>query len=313
MVRGTCSPCGKKMTEGINIDEWYAANMENWYFDIEEYTFASKFLVLSVPEAKAMITHIEQGKDKTTDTELQILAHLESKIDALIDPWKTTGAFAKLSCRSPKDVTATSESMQRRYAENIAKFEKPSDNDIVVALFDAHIKVLKIHTAKEAMDLFLKSYRILEDLQLGLQNEETFNIQVIVREWLDISISHEFRGFVYNKQLNGLSQYFDFCYFPQLKDEQAKIIDACKDTFDNVRDKIKLSNFILDFALVGDKAYVIELNPWLETTDSCLFKWFKDLKVLEYGPLEFRCNTRPVPGVKGQVLSVWKHYFDSKK
>lgn len=28
---------------------------------------------------------------------------------------------------------------------------------------------------------------------------------------------HEFRGFVYNKQLTALSQYFDFCFFPELK------------------------------------------------------------------------------------------------
>jgi hypothetical protein len=78
-------------------------------------------------------------------------------------------------------------------------------------------------------------------------------------------------------------------------DNKHKFSDLIQDFFKNkIKDKVKLENYIIDFAIVegrGEedrKVVVIELNPWKHTTDSCLFSWFKDADQLHNGPLEFR-------------------------
>lgn len=63
------------------------------------------------------------------------------------------------------------------------------------------------------------------------------------------------------------------------------ILPAIQGTFRSIKDSIKLEKFICDFAISIDKqgnkkALIIELNPWLETTDSCLFSWFRDSELV---------------------------------
>jgi hypothetical protein len=56
-------------------------------------------------------------------------------------------------------------------------------------------------------------------------------IQIIIREWKDISISNEFRGFVYNSKLTALSQYFDICYFKSIEKNKEEIVQNIQKKF----------------------------------------------------------------------------------
>jgi len=297
----------------VNIEEWYATNIENWYLDIENDTFPTRFIPLTQKDAEVICTSYENGSVVPLDNESQtIVNHLCSKIDEEIANLNATesGVFIKLSCRSPKDVTVDSDQMKELYHEQISKIDHPTHNDIVIALFSSHIRALKVHHSREALDLFIKSERIFSDIQLALGDKEKFSINVIVRKWIDIELRHEFRGFVFNKTLNCLSQYYDFCYFPQLVEEIEEIVPNVQEFFRELKDKVKLDHYICDFGVVGDRVYIIELNPWLDTTDSCLYSWIKDLEILKNGPFQFRINTKPRGGIKGFVIQPWKKYFN---
>lgn len=61
-------------------------------------------------------------------------------------------------------------------------------------------KAIKVQVPGSNQFLPDLSVRILET------EEETFNMKVIVREWVDIRPELEFRGFFNNKQFNALTQ-----------------------------------------------------------------------------------------------------------
>lgn len=78
-----------------------------------------------------------------------------------------------------------------------------------------------------------------------------------------------------------------------------------KDTFDS---------YIIDFALVGDEykeIVVIELNPFLSSTDGCLFSWKRERKLIEQGPFEFRILTKIPHGGKSLLSTDWRVLLES--
>jgi len=198
-----------------------------------------------------------------------------------------------------------------------------NENEKLCALFSAHLQALKIFDGKEAISLFLKSTRIKDDLEMCLKQltDNTTNndedklipIKVIIREWKEITIENEFRGFVFNKQLTALSQYFDTCYFETLKQNNAAIEKTLKQFFeDKIRPRIQFkNNFIIDFCITTNKeVLLIELNPFLTTTDSVLFSWKNDKKILTgEKEFEFRVLERPIKNLQHCVISPWKHFF----
>jgi len=302
----------------INIEEWYCANMENWYGPVSAYTFATDFISLTEKDGETIIaaydTHM--NNTKPSENQIKLLEDLENKIDVAVK--KSESSFVKLSCRSPKDVTATSKETVDYYRSLLKEQKelgKPVDDNFkIISLFQAHLSMLRVTSGKQALDLLVKSARIYEDIKMELEDlkkreDKQFKIQVIVRKFHSVNIKYEFRGFVYSKKLVALSQYFDICYFPDIALYKNQILSSIFELFDAVRDRIPLHNYIIDFCLIDFKAFIIELNPYLPTTDSCLFSWTRDKKILEEGPFEFRFNEHIVPHIGQKVISVWQPYL----
>mmetsp|Transcript_84351 Transcript_84351/g.103378 ORF Transcript_84351/g.103378 Transcript_84351/m.103378 type:complete len:129 (+) Transcript_84351:1-387(+) len=105
----------------------------------------------------------------------------------------------------------------------------------------------------------------------------------------------EFRGFVDNGALNCLSQYNYFMYFEDVKIHKKTIEKNILQFWKNNCQKQlkKYDNYVIDFAVCGDNLdtiYVIELNPFMYSTDGALFNWKNDddRKIISNGPWEFR-------------------------
>ena len=47
---------------------------------------------------------------------------------------------------------------------------------------------------------------------LNTPDDEEFNMDIVVREWVDILPEYEFRGFVYQRKLNAVTQVVFFLY-----------------------------------------------------------------------------------------------------
>jgi len=302
----------------INIEEWYCANMENWYSAVSQYTFATEFITLTEKDGDTIIAAYDKyiSNSKLSEDQIKLLEDLGNKIDIAVK--KSEASFVKLSCRSPKDVTATSKETIEYYRVLIKEQKDRGgivdDNFKIISLFQAHLSMLRVTSGKQALDLLIKSARIYDDIKLELEDlkerdDHQFKIQVIVRQFIPVLIKYEFRGFVYTKKLVALSQYFDVCYFPELTLHKDLILKNIFDLFEVVRDRIALQNYIIDFCLIDFKPYIIELNPYLPTTDSCLFSWSRDAKILQDGPFEFRFNNKVVPHISQKVISVWQPYL----
>lgn len=155
----------------------------------------------------------------------------------------------------------------------------------------------------------------------------------------------EFRGFVSNGSLNALSQYNHLVFFPSLvarKDEIATTItkffnDAIIPRLAGLKlaSGVPLDSYVIDFGLVEsigttsvvasdsaersgqprDQIQVIELNPFLPTTDGCLFSWDTERGLLDGSSgsgFQFRICEAPRRGASSLISKDWKALLQSE-
>jgi len=98
---------------------------------------------------------------------------------------------------------------------------------------------------------------------------EEFVMKLVVRKWVEISPELEFRAFVHKGQLNGITQYYKACFSPTIASQKAQMEkDMVKFWQNNLKDKIKVESYVIDFAWTPNKVYLIELNHWGHTVRS---------------------------------------------
>jgi hypothetical protein len=101
---------------------------------------------------------------------------------------------------------------------------------------------------------------------------------------VSLDVSMEFRGFVKNGRLCALSQYNHLCFFPELLPRRAELESQIRMFFEEkIRSRLAVSfdDYVIDFAVTESDVWVIELNPFMETTDGCLFSWQSERHILE--------------------------------
>jgi hypothetical protein len=267
------------------------------------------------------------------------LAVMENSIDSKIRRVNPDGCFIRLSTRSPKDAIhgnshsrelvmgeifefvydeyktcnimtdvgeiLKTDAMNSRRSVDLGYFTQ--QNELLKFIRKGITKALKVTTGKECMQLLLKSERTLRDLRLALEFPKIWNMQLIVREFDDnVELRNEFRGFVYNNQLNALSQYDKEVYYQDLfenKDDISAKIGLYWE--EKIQDLLKdFKNYIIDFVIIENSVKVIELNPFDIHTGGCCFTWERDVETFKSGPFEFR-TVKDVPRLK-HLLWPWE-------
>lgn len=106
----------------------------------------------------------------------------------------------------------------------------PDDNAKFISINRAHINALAVRSGEEALHLLCRSERILDDLELALEDPTRWTQHLVIRKWADMPLSSEWRGFVCDGKLTALSQYFAPCYFEELQSEhvQRQVVSKCK-------------------------------------------------------------------------------------
>jgi hypothetical protein len=163
--------------------------------------------------------------------------------------------------------------------------------------------------------MLLHSQRVYQDLTLALEHPLEFQEHIIIRKWVNVDCSMEFRCFVSNGNLNAISQYNYQVYFPHLSTRKEEIQKRICDYFIKVHPLLEsiYQSYIIDFGFCDNyEVKVIELNPFLSTTDAALFSWEKDYEQLQNGPLEFRIRTKIPVGFKTRLTDDWRRIVDSK-
>jgi len=278
-------------------EEIAKVNVDKWYPWIAAHTMKTWFIPIPIEAAKVFIKSYESTYKKGPELgqhDKLVLLGLERKVDDILSQLPEKKAFVRCSTRSPKDSPLS----KRKSRDSLLKIfdTAETENEKQIAFYSASVHGLKIGSGKEALELILTSTRIYEDLTEALQeSEETFYHDIIIREWFDIDIKHEYRMFVNNSAMTAMCQFYEFCYFSDLKNVFKLHVEKIRDFWqEKIKSLIPLASYIIDFGITKEgKLVVIELNPFHVGTGGKLFHWIDDLKILKEGPFEARMTEKP--------------------
>jgi hypothetical protein len=100
---------------------------------------------------------------------------------------------------------------------------------------------------------------------------------LVLRKWINLNPSVEFRCFVRDRRLVALCQR-DLNHFDFLFDMQDRLRQQIQDFFDaKLRDSFPDPNFTFDVYVPPphDRVWVVDFNPWAQRTDPLLFSWME--------------------------------------
>lgn len=160
------------------------------------------------------------------------------------------GNFVKLITRSPKD------------------FLIQKDNSIK-----------NIYEPLKIIECLRNSMRTFEDICL-LRNLKLDNV-LIIRPYINIDPSTEFRCFIKNNELIGVSQYhYDFNYNFQKEVIDAMFREITKFVNEKITPNMIVSDFIADICFTSE-IKLIETNPY-GLSDPCLYKSYDFLESRQF-------------------------------
>lgn len=222
--------------------------LENWPAALCSLSLAQIDIPLSREEAVALMDC--NGEFGTFQQEsVRVVEEIRGRVEAQLTKFPK-GAFLRLGSRSPKDSWLAHEGMRTVYGECPLRF-----------LLDS-------------------SERIQDDLSLAVQNDYTPHL--FLREWVDIPKWAEFRCFMQERKLVGISQYHYLDgAFDEILDDPSYIQWAIERFFPDFCSASHLDSVVFDvFLRVKTKqnqrsteVRLLEINPFFELTDPCLFKW----------------------------------------
>jgi len=129
----------------------------------------------------------------------------------------------------------------------------------------------KVHTAEDVLRLLLHSHRIYRLLPL-LEDQP---LHLVFRAW--VSLSQEFRCFIHEGEICGISQYDDSDTV-RTRSGASQVFDLAPAAYVRLYDYVRhviadahLEDAVLDVAFGDHGFWVIEINPFAPCTDRCLF------------------------------------------
>jgi hypothetical protein len=117
----------------------------------------------------------------------------------------------------------------------------------------------------------------MDDLLLAIA--KNYRPSIFVREWLDIPPWTEFRCFMKQRSLVGISQYFYRNVYPPLLAAAGEIEGAIRDFFPAFEESCHIQDVVFDIVVQPSAPWqvtLLEINPYFELTDPCLFHWHDD-------------------------------------
>ena len=190
---------------------------------------------------------------------------------------------------------------------------------------------------------------------------EPWNESLAVRRWVEIEPDMEFRCFICGGTLTAVSQYRHLLHFPRLARHSAQVLQTLQEFVEDIvtprlSGLFPKDDYILDLALELDpsqgancilasgsdgagfsaaagalpitRTWVIEVNPFFDTTDSALYSWTKDASLLmgqghlegggtnpvsvnQGGTPDFRFRSRPAKGASSLMYGTWRDIMAS--
>ncbi|KAF2031661.1 D123-domain-containing protein [Setomelanomma holmii] len=172
----------------------------------------------------------------------------------------------KLNWSAPKDAT---------FMNATNNMECRTPNDIYLLLKSSDFVT---HDLAHAFD---------DTFDQNSEEDQEIPYHLVLRKWITLNPSVEFRCFVRDRRLVGLCQR-DLNHFDFLFNMQDKLRDAIQEFFDvRLRDTFPDPNFTFDVYVPPphNKVWLVDVNPWAMRTDPLLFSWM-ELLTMEVPAME---------------------------
>lgn len=259
-------------------------------YNVEEYRRLNElsFRYLLSENEKNIITRIIHQVLNKYNSPTETIPFVKSQLVDLNNLYNTLDYFFKnqpgsyfirTSNCSPKDA------YYQLYSET-PNIDEVEDMVITLEEIERDLEVLKVNNAEECLLVLCHSERIYQDMKYSYSTDNS----IILMEWKDdIILDTETRCFVKNNKIIGFSQYY--CdlengytsVFNQITVEKlAKLIINFLNIYIS-SDKYPYCDAVIDIALSKnikvdanvsvDHIIFIEINPFNEDTDSCLYTW----------------------------------------
>lgn len=284
-----------------------------WYGVFSDITFHTTFAPFTKDQGRAFISHYRQrycSGDVPSEEAVQVIKSLEKNIDTMMIDTDDRGAFIRLNTRSPKDAIALNREKFLAQTENYSTHEK------LKLFFDLSMSSLRVYSGKEAVELLLSSERVFVDVLQALdadaskrpEDRHVWDLEICVRQWEDnLREDLEFRGFVLNYELVGLSQYNTYVCHPAVLTNRNIIEKQIGEFFKkDIQPRLRTlqtPDSVVDIALLAPGGgrprhsltprppltpmalsqatpVVIELNPFNRRTGAGLFTWHGEQELL---------------------------------
>jgi len=232
--------------------------IENWPSALSSLSIPSIDVPLTVDDARRLGTNIiEYGGEFCIGEYIRAdISDIRPKVAAAVAKMPA-GAFVRLGSRSPKDS------------------------------WEGHKQGFKVLPGEDPLRFILDcSERMSDDLLLAIRYN--YAPHIFVRQWMDIKPWSEFRCFMRDRNLVGISQYnyLRGKVFPEIVRDADIIRWAIQDCFFPMfREASHLADVVFDVWVephtMRDNTRVwevklVEINPFFELTDPCCFKWGED-------------------------------------
>jgi len=267
------------------VTEVQSCSTPSWFKTFEQITVESKFIKLGqsvlqylnsddgifLPSSSA-----ETCPNCIKNQECCELHAFDSAINASIAALGGN-VMPKLNWSSPKDAVwiSMNHSLQCSSSDDVLLLIKSSD--------------FTLHDLNE-------TFNYCEDA--GATDCSNFDYYLVLRKWIDIIPSSEFRCFVKERRLIGISQRHHHEYFECLTNDSSFKTLIVEFFNRSIKEKFPLENYTFDL-FIDDQNDIklLDFNPWGPITDALLFTW-DELKnfssnSLDFHSIEFRIVTNP--------------------
>lgn len=204
---------------------------ENWPEALKALSFRTELVELT-PADQELLWNILDGKP-----DVKTVRRLADSLTSSITAFDPKGCFVRLSSRSPKDW----------YYPGIPC----------------------LTTGDEIIDALVNSMRIVDDLMEYKYAD--IPCYLLLREYHQIPAEQEFRCFIREGQIVGVSQYEYRTFFPGLVRDRQAVAARCIAFLESILPKIHLQTVVIDLWL-REEPLVIEINPY-GLSDPCLLSY----------------------------------------
>ncbi|CAN3373423.1 hypothetical protein DIURU_000354 [Diutina rugosa] len=262
----------------VTRDEVLACSFDQWYPKLKAYTPASK--IIAIPpdfhrfldqdsirlpgDANNKVEEVDDSDDETTQQDVwsDELIDFYNQVNSLVGDFP----FPKLNWSAPKDARwINANTLRCHSADDVLLLLKSSDHagDDLTAPFSE---------VSEGED----------------KSIDTVSFKLILRRWVDINPSHEFRVFIRDGTIIGASQR-DLNHYPHLVENREKHKQTITNFVPNIVNKLGMKSFVLDLYIPETgEPMVIDVNPFSRKSSPLLYTWHElieggdhDLRVVD--------------------------------